>query len=738
MTLLRHERESKGELIARLEQVAKQRSAAEVTDEFESMTRRYEERIAALLADAEAFAEAVTCEAEVERTDRALRSAARLRRIAASWRASSALRRAGRRAPETSDVIAERVSARRDELATLAFSVLRIGLEQSVSVATRGDQQARKELLAALRRDQKNYKNFSLFDRLKKDPDRAEKLLKMLPVWIMSPDDAARLFPCAPNLFDVVIVDEASQVDLPSVAPMAYRASKLVIFGDSKQMQSQRFAFMSRQIATEAWERFGMKVLDPDEFLHPVTQSLLGLAGMRAQEEVLLDEHFRSLPPIIEFSNHRWYRDQLRIMTDVRHKKFGRPDQPVIELHHVGDGAVTFDTQENEAEGQAVTNLLAELVKLPEYSTASIGVLCLFSDQVALVQELVYDRLDESDIVEHEIVVVNPDGFQGDERDVILYSLSYDANVMPREALSARQSDLAHIQGMLNVAFTRAKDEIHIFHSAPIDAFTMASGRGVIADWLRHCADVQARGPAKTGRVNRIDSEFEADVAEALRAQGVSVTHQYPACGFAIDLLCERDGQVVAVECDGEPYHLDAHGQLKAEDLDRQERLERAGYAVTRIPYRKWKKDPNSEVQRVLDWLRPDDPDESEGGPDSDDVIAPPLSYLEGTAAPERKRYSLDREQGSIIEALHHGMRLETDVLYFCRDRLGYGRLGPRIKEGLLLAAGKLERLGLIAIEEGELFLTPAGRNADVRVVTSRSVPTSRSRGRRRAPRRRY
>ena len=143
-------------------------------------------------------------------------------------------------------------------------------------------------------------------------------------------------------------------------------------------------------------------------------------------------------------------------------------------------------------------------------------------------------------------------------------------------------------------------------------------------------------------------------------------------------------------------------------------------------------------MQRVLDWLRPDDPDESEGGPDSDDVIAPPLSYLEGTAAPERKRYSLDREQGSIIEALHHGMRLETDVLYFCRDRLGYGRLGPRIKEGLLLAAGKLERLGLIAIEEGELFLTPAGRNADVRVVTSRSVPTSRSRGRRRAPRRRY
>jgi very-short-patch-repair endonuclease len=499
-------------------------------------------------------------------------------------------------------------------------------------------------------------------------------------------------------------------------------------------MQSQRFAFMSRQIATEAWERFGMKVLDPDEFLHPVGQSLLNLAGMRAQEEVLLDEHFRSLPPIIEFSNHRWYRDQLRIMTDVRHKRFGRPGQPVMELHHVTDGVVAFDTQENEAEAQAVTNLLVELVKIPEYSGASIGVLCLFSDQVALVQELVNDRFDEADIAEHDIVVVNPDGFQGDERDVILYSLSYDANVMPREALSARQSDLGHIQGMLNVAFTRAKDEIHVFHSAPIDAFTMASGRGVIADWLTHCAEVQARGALPPKRMGRIDSEFEADVAEALRAQGVIVSHQYPACGFEIDLLCERDGHAVALECDGEPYHHDEHGQLKPEDLDRQERLERAGYVVLRIPYRKWRKDPNAEVQKVLGALRAlaaEQPDDEESEAWS------PASYAE-EPAPSRTRYDLNREQGAIVEALHQGMRAEADVLRFCRDRLGHGRLGPRIKESILLNAGRLARQGIIVVEDGEFFLTPDGRSADIRVVAPRPVLRQAPRGRRRAPRRRF
>jgi len=85
-------------------------------------------------------------------------------------------------------------------------------------------------------------------------------------------------------------------------------------------------------------------------------------------------------------------------------------------------------------------------------------------------------------------------------------------------------------------------------------------------------------------------------------------------------------------------------------------------------------------------------------------------------AAPERKRLQPGQDRVN-HRSTDHGDATRDRVLYFCRDRLGYGRLGPRIKEGLLLAAGKLERLGLIAIEEGELFLTPARKNADVRVV---------------------
>jgi hypothetical protein len=225
----------------------------------------------------------------------------------------------------------------------------------------------------------------------------------------------------------------------------------------------------------------------------------------------------------------------------------------------VADGIISNGSQENETEANALVDFLCRLVTNPDYHGSSIGVMCLFEEQVALVQELVGERVPTEEWSEHELVVINPDGFQGDERDVILYSLSYDAKVMTQSAISARMSDQAHVQGMLNVAFTRARDEVHIFHSAPIDSFKFADGRpGALGDWLRYCAQVQGTPRIRHigSRLGKVDSMFEAEVAAALRERGLRVLHQHPACGFHIDLLVEResDGIRVAVECDGERY----------------------------------------------------------------------------------------------------------------------------------------------------------------------------------------
>ena len=535
-----------------------------------------------------------------------------------------------------------------------------------------------------------------------------------------------------------MIVDEASQVDLPSIVPISYRAKKLAIFGDTKQMQSQRFAFMSQNLALEAWQRFGMAGFDPDERLHPFRQSLLNVAAIRAEEEVLLDEHFRSLPPIIDFSNKRWYGERLRIMTDERNKCFGSPDQPIIELHYVPEGTISGGSQENELEARALVECLARMVEDPDYVGASIGVLCLFEEQVALVNEMVTDVIDPAEWEEHSLVVVNPDGFQGDERDVILYSLSWDNKVMPRAALSARQMDTPHIQGMLNVAFTRARDEVHVFHSAPVDTFGMAGDRqGALGEWMVHCAAVQEHGGARVSRrAGRVDSEFESDVADALRAKGVGVRHQYPACGFSIDLVCEMNEVRVAVECDGELYHLDEHGNQKMEDLERQAALERAGWYVLRIPYRKWRKDPDAQIARILEALQPAADDDEEGDEFDDDDSEPSGAAIEAPLG-KQKTHRVNREQASLIEALRGGLRSEDEVLRFARDQLGYHRLGPRIREGLLFSARQLNHIGLVVIEDGEYFLTPDGRSAELQVVAASPSTTSKRSRPRSAPRRR-
>jgi len=745
MTLLRHDRDSKGELLGRLDQVEKRRGAGEVESHYSSLERRFEHGASDQLDDAGAYASGLRWEGEVEKADRELETSQHLRRLAASWRARATVRRARRHAPETTDEVAARVSERRDELLRLSLALLQVGLERGVAVANRGERQVVRELQSALRRDQRAHRNFSFFDRMKENLDQAQKLLRILPVWILSPDDVARLFPCAAELFDVVIVDEASQVDLPSIVPVVYRAKKVAIFGDTKQMQSQRFAFMSQNLALEAWQQFGMQDFDPDERLHPFRQSLLTLAGVRAEEEILLDEHFRSLPPIIDFSNHRWYGDRLRIMTDVHRKRFGAPEQPIIELYHVPDGIISNGSQENAAEAKALVEHLGAIVENPDYAGATIGVLCLFEEQVALVKELVTDAIDPAEWDEHKLVVVNPDGFQGDERDVILYSLSWDDKSMPRAALSARQADSPHIQGMLNVAFTRARDEIHVFHSAPVDSFGMAGDRpGALGEWMAHCATVQAEGGQRLSRRHgRIDSQFEADVAEALRAKGVDVRHQYPACGFSIDLVCELSGARIAVECDGEIYHEDEHGNLRIEDVERQAALERAGWYVLRIPYRKWRRQPELQVQRVLDALRvaPEEDDFDDEDPGDDDAGYAAAGRIETPHAPTRgrsKAQRVTREQAALIEGLRQGLSSEPDVLRFAREKLGYKRLGSRIRESLLFSAGRLNHMGLLVVEDGEYFLTPTGRDAELRVLPgptrrSSAARSSNTRGRRRS-----
>jgi very-short-patch-repair endonuclease len=254
---------------------------------------------------------------------------------------------------------------------------------------------------------------------------------------------------------------------------------------------------------------------------------------------------------------------------------------------------------------------------------------------------------------------------------------------------------------MLNVAFTRARDEMHVFHSALIHEFAMASGSGVIRDWLEHCAAVCVKPTTSTQtRFQQTDSEFEAQVIQALNARGIRTIPQYPSAGFFIDIVATKEDSRVAIECDGEVWHLDEHGELRQEDCVRQEILERAGWRVIRVPYRGWLKQPDQHIERIIQALsEPDEAEESIEEP-SDPSKGPTLK--------------MSTYEGAILHALRQGEKAKEATLRAARIHLGYSRLGSNLRHALTNAINVLSQRELIRIEEDELFATEAARTADI------------------------
>jgi len=721
MTLLRQDRDSKEELRERLDSIEKRRSTSETESERQRTAAAHDGGVRTSASEESALANALKFEEMVFLADEDVNASRNwLSRLRARWSRSLVLRRARKHAPQTSDVLGESVTALRAALLGHSVELLRAAAEHRTGEATRGERNQLREFSKLLGRNQTNYKNFSVFDRLKKDPNRCHMLLKTLPCWIMSPDDVARLFPCEPGLFDVVIVDEASQCDLPSMTPVLYRAKQAIIAGDSKQMQAQRFAFTGSQVGAQAWRQHGLDKLDPDGWLDPAKVDLLQLASIRGSEEAFLDEHFRSLPGMIDFSNQRWYAGRMRLMRDEDDRRIGDPDAPAIQLHHVTSGRVTPNTQENPEEGQALVAKLKSLLQNPGYADATFGIVCLFEEQMRLVNELVASAVDDDARHAHDLVVVNPDGFQGDERDVVLYSLSYDGVNMEQAALSARQADRPHIQGMLNVAFTRARDELHVFHTAPIAEFGMASGKGTLLDWLKHCATVErtTTNVASRGLV-ATQSEFEADVIRALNAQGIVTRAQYPSCGFFIDVVAEKGGQRVAIECDGEIWHHDEHGHLRVEDVQRQEILERAGWRVLRIPYRRWRLKPQVQIDRIVSVL---------GEMSAEEGLDPfaARAAIDSPTPSSARAIPVNVHEAAILQALRADVHDRLAVFTAARTNLGKARMGSQIRRALEAAVASLTSQGLVIVEDSEVFATELGRTASLSIHTPSTSRKSR------------
>jgi very-short-patch-repair endonuclease len=424
-------------------------------------------------------------------------------------------------------------------------------------------------------------------------------VLGACPAWLGTIDDACRLFPAKAELFDYIIVDEASQCAQPALLPLALRCRHLVVVGDKEQLRPSFGRFLKQASLDALRVKHGLAEHRAGVFAGG-GDSVLEFAEYRANQRGFLDEHFRCDPAIIWWSNERIYNGRLKILTERRPRSF----KPALEIRELHDADDDPDRKQNAEEARAVVRELRRLTGDPANDKLTMGVISPFRQQADLIQALLEKEFErDAELIEkHQIVASTADGFQGDERDIILYSFRLGPSSNPNSL-----GVLEREKERFNVAFSRAKRLAISFISTSLSRFPSSGGStGLTRDWLEHSQVVQkgVRFGAERLRPDQFDSEFERSVCHRLRDRGLTAVTQEPCGPFRIDLVVsDGEGRILAVECDGS-WKMDEFGHLRPEDYQRQDLIERAGWVVHRISGRKYLLNPVEEIDRVEELLK--------------------------------------------------------------------------------------------------------------------------------------
>ena len=407
-----------------------------------------------------------------------------------------------------------------------------------------------------------------------------------VPVWIMPTYRVVESFDPASAMFDVVIVDESSQCDVFALAALGI-ARKAVVVGDDKQISPQ--AIGTDEASVHELIRQHISDLPQAELLD-IKTSLYDLSKMRFPGVIMLREHFRCLPEIIEFSNQLAYNGNI---LPLREQPADTTWRSVIDVH-IRDGYRVPGTDTNPPEADFIIGKIAELCADPRYDGKTFGVISFLGDaQAQLIQGKLIDRLGEQEVERRRIRCGNAYHFQGDERHIMFISLVVAAGEGRRAGALTREADRQRI----NVAASRAQDQMWCVRSISADELHPDDVRG---RFIRYCQNPALVDDA-TGEVeDRFDSDFERDVYRHLIARGYRVKVQHRVGRFRIDLVVEGRRGRLAVELDGDAYHGPDRWEA---DRNRQAILERLGWTFHRIRGSAYYRDPDAALAGLWDRL---------------------------------------------------------------------------------------------------------------------------------------
>ena len=412
---------------------------------------------------------------------------------------------------------------------------------------------------------------------------------KAVPAWIMPLNRALESLDPMENRFDIVIIDEASQADISSLA-ILYMGKKLIIVGDDKQVSPMAIGAEDVKIRALQDEYITGRI--PNAELYDPKRSIYDVA-LTTFQPLMLREHFRCVPEIIGFSNMLSYDNRIKPLRDAGSSNL----VPAVVNYRVADGRRNGNRKTNEKEALAIVSLMKACMEQPEYEGKTFGVISMLGDdQVKLLQKRILEMIDPQQIECRQILWGNSANFQGDERDVIFLSL-VDSND-EEHAGPLRRQEFGPDESMrkrYNVAASRAKDQLWV-----VDSLDAANDLQP-GDLRKRLIDYSLNPKAYMNQVEAVreqsESPFEEGVASALVARGYRVEQQVPAGAYRLDMVVSCGDKKIVIECDGERWHS-SETQIR-QDMERQTILERIGWRFIRIRGSEYFRNPEKTIDRI-------------------------------------------------------------------------------------------------------------------------------------------
>jgi very-short-patch-repair endonuclease len=432
-------------------------------------------------------------------------------------------------------------------------------------------------------------------------------LQSLKPCMLMSPLSIAQYLPSDQENFDIVIFDEASQIPVWDAIGAIARAPQCVIVGDPKQLPPTNF-FSRSDGDSDDDSSSDENFVELESILDECISAGLGKS--------YLQWHYRSRhESLIAFSNYHYYENRLYTFPAAIETGVGT-------MFTFADG--TYDkgkTRTNRKEAQVlVAEVVSRLSDVDEQGR-SIGIVTFSQAQQALIEDLLDDARSKHPAIEQyfgngvaePLFVKNLENVQGDERDVIFFSVCYAKDQTGKMSMNFGPLNRDGGERRLNVAITRAREEVVVFSSIRADDIDLSRTKSIgvahmksYLKYAEHGVDALANITDSSITTDDYDSLFEQEVAEYIRTNGYNVHTQVGCSGYRIDLAVTHPDSpgsyVIGVECDGATYHRSATARDR--DQLRQGVLEQLGWSIHRVWSTSWWHNQEYAKSKLLNAIK--------------------------------------------------------------------------------------------------------------------------------------